>query len=58
MNDITTTTQQLPDTLEDLSRFVLIGREKLNSVRAEIRAINKIGLAKEVAENNQRKEVT
>lgn len=50
MNNITTTTQQLPDTLEDLSRFVLIGREKLNSVRAEIRAINKIGLAKEVHE--------
>jgi len=30
---------QLPDTMEDLSKFVLVGREKLNAVRAEIRAI-------------------
>ena len=31
-----------------MSRFVLIGREKLNAVRAEIRAIEKVGLAQEV----------
>ncbi len=48
MNNLVTYTQQLPDTLEDLSKFVLIGREKLNSVRAEIRAIEKIHLAEEV----------
>lgn len=41
---------QLPDTIEDLKRFQLIGREKLNAVRAEIRAIEKVGLAKEVHE--------
>lgn len=48
MNELTTQNIQLPDTLEDLSKFVLVGREKLNAVRAEIRAIEKIGLAKEV----------
>lgn len=41
---------QLPDTAEALSKFVLVGREKLNAVRAEIRAIDKVGLAKEVHE--------
>lgn len=40
----------LPATIEELTKFVLIGREKLVSVRAEIRAINKIGLAQEVRE--------
>ena len=43
----------LPSKLEDLTRFVLIGREKLNSVRSEIRAINKLGLAKEVREQKR-----
>ena len=50
MNELTTQNIQLPDTLEDLSKFVLVGREKLNAVRAEIRAIEKVGLAKEVHE--------
>ena len=50
MNELSQTVKQLPDTLPDLSKFVLIGREKLNAVRAEIRAIDKVGLAKEVHE--------
>ena len=50
MNEITLQSAQLPDNLPDLSRFVLVGREKLNAVRAEIRAIDKVGLAKEVHE--------
>lgn len=50
MNELTTAEKQLPDNLEDLAKFTLIGREKLNSVRAEIKAIEKIGLAKEVHE--------
>lgn len=50
MNDLTTRVNQLPDTIEDLSKFVLVGREKLNAVRAEIRAIQAVGLAKEVHE--------
>lgn len=50
MNEIATQQMQLPDTLEDLSKFVLVGREKLNAVRAEIRAIEKVQLAAEVHE--------
>ena len=50
MNELKTQSKQLPDTLEDLSKFVLVGREKLNAVRAEIRAIQAVGLAKEVHE--------
>lgn len=36
--------------LPELSKFVLVGREKLNAVRAEIRAIEKVQLAAEVHE--------
>ena len=46
--DIVITSNNLPATLPELSRFVLVGREKLVAVRAEIRAIDKVGLAKEV----------
>ena len=53
MNDLITTTKQLPDTLPELTKFVLVGREKLASVRAEIRAIQKVGLAKEVLEQKK-----
>ena len=49
MNEIITTSQtQLPDTIPDLSKFVLIGRDKLKAVRAEIHAIDKVGMAREV----------
>lgn len=50
MNELSESVRQLPDNLEDLSRFVLIGREKLTAVRAEIRAIEKVQLAAEVHE--------
>jgi len=46
--DIITQASNLPSEIEDLTRFVLVGREKLVSVRAEIRAIDKLGLGKEV----------
>ena len=48
MNEIVTNTTNLPANIEDLSKFFLVGREKLIAVRAEIRAIQKVGLAKEV----------
>ena len=49
MNEIITTSQtQLPDTIPDLAKFVLIGRDKLKAVRAEIHAIDKVGMAREV----------
>ena len=48
MNELIKTQSQLPDNIKDLSKFVLVGREKLISVKAEIRAINKLQLAEEV----------
>lgn len=48
MQNLIIAQNNLPDTLEDLSKFALIGREKMTAVRAEIRAIDKLGLAKEV----------
>lgn len=54
MNDITTRNDYLPATVTELSKFVLVGREKLNAVRAEIRAIDKVGLAQEVHEQKLR----
>ena len=48
--DVVITSNNLPATLPELSKFVLVGREKLVAVRAEIRAIDKVGLAKEVRE--------
>ncbi|MEO5366653.1 MAG: MT-A70 family methyltransferase [Magnetococcus sp. WYHC-3] len=47
----------LPTKIEDLTRFVLVGREKLVSVRAEIRAIDKLDLATEV-KDQKREEAT
>ena len=54
MNNITVTNSNLPTNIEDLSKFVLVGREKLVAVRAEIRAIEKVGLAQEVREQKLR----
>lgn len=45
---LTLRTQNLPDNLNDLSAFVLVGREKLTAVRAEIRAIDRLSLAQDV----------
>ena len=53
MNEVVTSAANLPANIEDLSKFVLVGREKLTAVRAEIRAIQKVGLAKEVAEQKR-----
>jgi len=53
LNQLTTTTQNLPSKIEDLSQFVLVGREKLVSVRAEIRAIDKLNLAAEVRDQKR-----
>ncbi len=45
--------ENLPNTIEDLAKFVLIGREKLTAVRAGIRAIDKVQLAQEVREQKK-----
>ena len=54
MNEVTIRHENIPSRMEDLSRFVLVGREKLVAVRAEIRAIEKVGLAQEVREQKLR----
>ena len=48
MPNIITVSQHLPANIEDLAKFVLVGREKLVAVRAEIRAIDKLNIAEEV----------
>lgn len=53
MNNLTVREEQLPDNLPDLAAFVLVGREKLVAVRAEIRAIDKVQLAKDVRQQKQ-----
>lgn len=49
MNELATYQQSgLPDTIEDVAHFLLIAPEKATALRAEIRAIQRVGLAKEV----------
>lgn len=48
MNEIAVGDRSLPTSITDLSKFVLIGRERLIAVRAAIRAIDKVGVAAEV----------
>lgn len=50
MNDIVKTNINLPDTIEDLSKFVLVNEERVQALRAQIRAIKKVNLAKDVYE--------
>ena len=54
MSNLSVRNNTLPDNLQDLSKFVLVGREKLVSVKAEIRAIDKLQVAQEV--RNQKRE--
>lgn len=53
MNELSVVQSGFPDSLPDLARFVLVGRDKLQAVRAEISAIQKLGLAKEVYEQQK-----
>lgn len=48
MNNLATVQSNLPTSAEDLSKFILIGTEKLKAVKAEIAAIDKLELAEEV----------
>lgn len=48
--DLIVRENNLPTTMEDLSKFVLVGRDKLQAVRAEISAMQNLKLAKEVRE--------
>lgn len=53
MSDLIVNAENLPDTIEDLAKFVLVGREKLTAVRANIRAIDKLQLAEDVREQKK-----
>ena len=48
MNELAAPNRQLPDNIEDIARFAIFNSEKLKSLKAEINAIDKLHLAKEV----------
>ena len=48
MNELTTGTQQLPDTLEDLNQFVLVGKAKLQAYMLKLQTINRLSTAQEI----------
>ena len=48
MNDISLVNTALPEKFEYVAAFAVIAQEKLKSVRAEISAVKRLGLAKEV----------
>ena len=48
MNELAAYNKQLPDNIEDIARFAIFNSEKLKSLKAEINAIDKLHLAKEV----------
>lgn len=48
MEEIQVINSQLPTVLEDLAKYVMVGREKLVALQAELRAIDKVGLVAEV----------
>lgn len=50
MDELTTRKTQLPDTLEDLSQFVLVNKAKLDAYRVKLRAVNRLSDAQEIRE--------
>ena len=49
MNELTTfQTGQLPDTIEDLTQFVLVGNAKLEAYKLKLRTVNKLSVAQEI----------
>lgn len=48
MNEVATTTTQLPDTLEDLTQFVLVGKAKLNAYMLKLQTVNRLSVAQEI----------
>lgn len=48
MNDIIKRKETLPDTIEDLSRFIMIGKEQLKAYEARLKAVGHAGFAKDV----------
>lgn len=50
MDELTARKTQLPDTIEDLSQFVLVNRAKLDAYRVKLRTINRLSDAQEIRE--------
>jgi hypothetical protein len=48
VNDLITRTTQLPDTIEDLTQFVLVGKSKLNAYMLKLRTVNRLTTAQEI----------
>lgn len=48
MNNLQTYTQNLPDTIEDLTQFVLVGKAKLDAYMIKLRTVNKLSTAQEI----------
>lgn len=48
MNELITRTTHLPDTLEDLTQFVLVGKSKLNAYMLRLRTVNRLSVAQEI----------
>lgn len=53
MNELQTVNYQLPDTLQDLAKFVLVIPDKISAVKSEIHAMVRLDLAKEVVEQKK-----
>lgn len=48
MNELVTQTTQLPDTLEDLTQFVLVGKATLQAYMLKLQAVNRLSVAQEI----------
>lgn len=48
MNTLTSQTTKLPDTLEDLTQFVLVGKAKLQAYMIKLQAVNRLSIAQEI----------
>ncbi len=48
MNELQKITAQLPDTLEDLTQFVLVGKAKLDAYILKLRTVNRLSTAQEI----------
>lgn len=48
MNEIIERNNQLPDTLEDLTQFVLVGKAKLQAYMLKLQTVNKLSVAQEI----------
>lgn len=48
MNDLEVRTQNLPDTIEDLTQFVLVSKAKLQAYMLKLQTVNKLSVAQEI----------